>query len=79
MMTLMTGVIAYFWGNFSLGVLGASYVPCSLVCQYFIYEVRSPNEYYFYFNMGFSKVRLWGYSVALDIIIAFIIVIISSI
>jgi len=27
--------------------------------QYFIYELRNKGVYYFYFNLGISKIQLW--------------------
>jgi hypothetical protein len=43
----------------SLKWSGISYLLLTPVFHYFIYEVRNPNEYYFYYNMGLSKLVLW--------------------
>jgi ABC-type sugar transport system ATPase subunit len=42
-------------GKFSWGTVGIGYILITLVFQYFIYEIRNPNDYYFYYNMGLSK------------------------
>jgi len=38
---------------------GISYMIVTPMFQYYIYETRNPNEYYFYYNMGMSKPILW--------------------
>lgn len=63
--TLLFSVLAGFLGSdssgsFSLKSLGVSYILFSLMFHYFIYEVRSPHEYYFYHNLGLSKTALWA-------------------
>lgn len=39
--------------------------------QYFIYELRYKNEYYFYANFGFSKTFLWIVTLAISLIVKF--------
>lgn len=51
---------------------GFAYLFSSLLFQYFIYEVKNHNEYYFYFNSGFSKVTLWGSTFVFGIIVCLI-------
>jgi hypothetical protein len=46
-------------GNFSFKWFGISYMIVVPMFQYYIYETRNPNEYYFYYNMGMSKPILW--------------------
>jgi len=46
-------------GNFSFKWFGISYIIVVPMFQYYIYETRNPNEYYFYYNMGISKPILW--------------------
>jgi hypothetical protein len=46
-------------GNFSFKWFGISYIIVVPMFQYYIYETRNPNEYYFYYNMGLSKPLLW--------------------
>lgn len=38
---------------------GFGYLLSSLLCHYFIYEIRNKGEYYFYGNLGFSRLGLW--------------------
>lgn len=46
-------------GEFSLKTFGISYILFGLLFHYFIYEVRNSNEYYFYYNLGLSRLSLW--------------------
>jgi hypothetical protein len=42
------------------------------VFHYFIYEVSSPHEYYFYHNLGLSKAMLWATTIIASALIAII-------
>lgn len=44
---------------FSSGAAASAYLIFSLSFQFFIYDVRNPNEYYFYYNIGLNKYILW--------------------
>lgn len=57
---------------FSINAAAVAYILFSLLFQYFIYEVRNPNEYYFYYNLGLNKYILWGSTFMLSSIIAII-------
>ncbi len=46
-------------GGFSLTSLGVSYIFLGLLFHYFIYEVENSSEYYFYYNLGLSRLSLW--------------------
>jgi len=46
-------------GEFSLKTIGISYIFLGLLFHYFTYEVRNSNEYYFYYNLGLSRLSLW--------------------
>jgi len=59
-MSAAIAAIAFIYsGNFSFKWFGISYIIVVPVFQYYIYETRNPNEYYFYYNMGMSKPILW--------------------
>lgn len=60
--------------HFSLKTVGISYILLSMVFQYLIYEVRYPNEYYFYYNLGLSKFFLWAGSFSLSLIVGLFII-----
>ena len=45
-------------GPFSLSSTGVAFMFITPLFQYFIYEISHPDEYYFYFNMGLSKLVL---------------------
>ena len=49
----------YMSGQFSATSFGLSYLLLPLLMHYFIYEVRNKNEYFFYHNLGLSKLSLW--------------------
>jgi H+/Cl- antiporter ClcA len=59
-------------GSFSLGLLGFSYLFLAVLCQYFIYELNNPNEYYFYYNLGLSKPILYVSTVVIGLLIGLI-------
>ena len=37
--------------------------------HYFIYEVQYKQEYYFYFNLGFTRLSLWVSTLILSVIV----------
>jgi len=57
-------------------ILGVSYIIFTPMFHYFIYEVRNPNEYYFYYNMGISKLVLWFSTLILSALIGLIMIMI---
>jgi hypothetical protein len=59
-------------GEISLKTIGISYIFLGLLFHYFIYEVRNYNEYYFYYNMGLSRLSLWIITFVLSFIIGLI-------
>jgi len=59
-MSAAIGSIVFFSsGSFSFKWFGITYMIVVPVFHYYIYEVRNPNEYYFYYNMGISKPMLY--------------------
>ncbi len=42
-----------------IGSFGISYMFVLPLIHYYIYELRNRNEYYFYYNLGLSKISLW--------------------
>jgi len=59
-------------GEISLKTIGISYIFFGLLFHYFIYEVRKGNEYYFYYNLGLSRLSLWIITFVLNLIIGLI-------
>jgi hypothetical protein len=59
-------------GVFSLRAIGVSYFFFGLLFHYFIYEVRNFNEYYFYYNLGLSRLSLWLVTLFLNLVIGLI-------
>jgi len=62
--------------EFSLRGIGLAYILLSPLFHYFIYEIRNPNEYYFYYNLGLSKYMLWGATLLLSTLIGLIFLIV---
>ena len=74
-LSLVFGFIGFgISGNFSLKLVGISYILISLLIHYIIYELMYPNEYYFYFNFGLNKYILWACTFILSLIIGLILV-----
>lgn len=59
-------------GAFSLASVGVSYIFTGPLFHFFIYEIRNYNEYYFYYNLGLSRISLWVITIILNFVIGFI-------
>ena len=40
--------------------------------HYFSYDIRKPGEYFFYHNLGLSKLTLWATTIGFGVIVAFL-------
>ncbi len=78
-MSAMTGFLTFMNSN-SLPLAWRwswlSFITLTPFFQYFIYEVRNPNEYYFYYNMGISKLVLWISTLILSTLIGLLMLVI---
>jgi len=63
-------------GSYSNTATAVGYIFATFFFQYFIYEVKNPNEYYFYYNLGFTKLSLWSYNLIIGLILFIIILLI---
>lgn len=71
----LMGLIGFgITGDFSLKTIGVSYIFLGLLFHYFIYGVSNSNEYYFYFNMGLSRLSLWVITFILNLAIGLILI-----
>lgn len=52
-----------FWAT------GIIFLVMGPLWHYFIYEVRYKQEYYFYFNLGFTRLSLWASTLILSVIV----------
>lgn len=43
----------------SVAAFGVAYLFISLNLHFFIYEILYARDYYFYYNLGLSKLNLW--------------------
>jgi hypothetical protein len=48
---------------------GMAFMLLLPVVHYYTYEIRKPQEYYFYYNLGLGKAILWIITVALAFLI----------
>lgn len=55
--------------------IGAAYMLFAPFFHFAIYEIRNPNEYYFYFNLGLSKMVLWISTIAISFCIGLILMV----
>ncbi|MHA4896323.1 hypothetical protein ACXZ1K_16335 [Pedobacter sp. PWIIR3] len=39
---------------------GISFIFLTPAFHYFTYDLKNPNEYYFYYNLGLGKLLLWS-------------------
>lgn len=53
--------------DFFIGI-GISFIFFTPTIHFFIYEVNNPNEYYFYYNLGLSRLNLWLITIVISII-----------
>ncbi len=44
----------------SLNIIGLYYLYIAPMTHLFIYEIKNKNEYYYYYNLGLTKLILWG-------------------
>jgi len=56
--------------------IGFAYIFIPLLFHYYIYEKRNKNEYYFYYNVGLSKIALWVSTFVISLFIGLIIMMI---
>ena len=78
-MSLLIGILIFIFTNsfsVSFKLTGISYLFFTPMFHYFIYEIRNPNEYYFYYNMGINKPVLWLSTLILSSLIGLILILI---
>lgn len=67
----ITYAISIFIGFFFGGnpkIIGLTFLWIAPFTQYFFYEVKNKNQYYYYYNLGISKLILWGSTFILGVI-----------
>lgn len=57
--SLLLSLFLLPYANLNVGI-GASYIVVTPAFHYFTYEIKHHREYYFYFNLGLSKIVLWS-------------------
>lgn len=46
-----------------------SYAILTPLVHLYSYEINTPNEYYFYYNLGLNKLTLWANTLAISMLI----------
>lgn len=59
------------YGSLFFGI-GLCYAILTPFVHLYSYEVNSPGEYYFYYNLGLSKLNLWANTVGISLLILLI-------
>lgn len=54
-------------GEFSPESIAISYVLISILLHFFVYELKDNNEYYFYYNLGLSRLVLWAITLLMSL------------
>lgn len=49
--------------------IGISFIFLTPFFHYLTYEIRNPNEYYFYHNLGLNKLVLWINTLIVSLIV----------
>lgn len=70
----VAALLAYTQGDkrFVLGLAGMSFLIATPLLHYFIYELSNPNVYYFYYNMGWTRLSLWIVTISISTLVGFI-------
>lgn len=65
--SVIIGVLAYATGGSFLKPFLVAYALISPLFHYFAYDMRDSADYYFYGNLGLSKLKLWVGTVAVSL------------
>jgi hypothetical protein len=73
------GIAGYFmiWSTPIIQGTGFGYFLAGPMVHYYLYDLRNPNEYYFYHNAGLSKRLLYVITLGLNVGIGTVIVFIG--
>jgi hypothetical protein len=72
-LSMLLGILAFaISGEVSFIPVAVSYILLAVLFHYFTYEVMNPRQYYFYYNLGLSKLHLWGANLLLSLLFGLI-------
>ena len=73
--SLAIGIAGYFmiWSTPVVQGTGFGYLLAGPMVHYYLYDLRNPNEYYFYHNAGLSKPLLYFTTFGLNAAVAMVI------
>lgn len=59
-LSFLLGLIGFpISDSYAFPGVGVGFICFTPLIHYFTYEVKNRNEYYFYYNLGLTKVALW--------------------
>jgi len=66
--SLAIGIAGYFmiWSTPIIEGAGFGYFLAGPMVHYYLYDLKNPNEYYFYHNAGLSKLILYVITIGLN-------------
>lgn len=70
-LSILLAVLMMEFSNIRAGI-GISFIFFMPAMHYFRYELQNPDEYFFYYNLGLSKMRLWIITVILSLFTGFL-------
>jgi len=69
-MSILMGVMGMVVSDsVSTASIGTAYIVFAPFFHFAVYEIRNPNEYYFYYNLGLSKISLWAFTLIFSFVI----------
>ncbi|BAO74374.1 hypothetical protein WPG_0144 [Winogradskyella sp. PG-2] len=68
----MVGVL--FGGE--LVLIGLSFLVIAPFAQFFFYDLKNKNQYYYYYNLGFNNIKLWASTIIIGLINLLILILI---
>jgi hypothetical protein len=72
--SVVLALLTQGFGSLFFGV-GFSYAILAPLVHWYSYEINSPDEYYFYYNLGLNKRILWANTVAISMLILLILLV----
>ena len=76
--SLLIGLYSIFMNDqVNIAAFGMPYLLLPSLMQYFIYEIKNKDEYFFYHNIGLSKIYLWVSTLIISLLGAIFISIIT--
>lgn len=69
---LLTLLDLFLTKTLSLYITGLSFIMLAPAFQFILYEFSYSGQYYFYYNLGLNKLKLWSATIGISFIVGFI-------